>query len=305
MQYLVKIKMLNEPGTNWNQDVGFTFCEGEFYRGQPVESIVEFANTVSSFILFAFGMLGLYGSLHSGILIQIMNSLLVLNGIGSILFHATMQFGWSLIDEIPMILMMQVGNTVIVDLVLRLFVKDRGYEKTYHFLATTNVLVYTFYGIFTVTLDATNSNPTLFRILFAAPYLVIVGGMLLIYFNRPNNVSNTVQNSPQLMQSYSPNSFYVKLSDPLVVDSQLELDVYSLVWFSIFTGVVGMICWMTDTLACNETISTLRLHAIWHILIAYSTHCQLSMAGYLRAKATGRQARLVWILKFIPLVRYH
>ena len=276
----------------WNEHVPFTFCEGKYNNNWPINGIEEFGNSVSSFFLTAFGIFGLYGSVYTGPIIQNLYSALVVNGVGSVLFHATLKRGFKFIDEIPMVIMMAYGNTILFDELFYKFIKTPGsvlsekkgyttlvphHRYLYAILSNSITLFFNIYLTFTIALDATNSNPGIFRLLFSLPYAFLLIGLLIVWFNQ-NKWNN---------------------------ESKDEKEIFSLVWFSIVFGFIGFFSWMSDTYLCiHPFVSYLYLHCIWHISISYTTYCMITLISFIKAHNRGYHVRVNWYLKFIPTVTW-
>lgn len=79
------------------------FCEGK------INGLPEYYNAFSSLFITYYGLLGLYHT-HNNIMVQVIYSLLSINGISSFMYHWTGNFGFALYDEYPMILALFLGN---------------------------------------------------------------------------------------------------------------------------------------------------------------------------------------------------
>lgn len=96
--------MCNDTSYWGNQTSLYSFCERK-YELSPF--IAEGTNTLSSSIYIIHGMLGFCKT--RDFYISLMYSILILIGIGSILFHATLQYSAEMVDEISMILFLSVS----------------------------------------------------------------------------------------------------------------------------------------------------------------------------------------------------
>jgi len=269
----------------WNSTVAFTFCEGQYLENIPINGIKEFGNTISSVALLLFGLLGTYGSLKSGPLVQCMYSFLIIDGIGSALFHATFFLGWKMMDEIPMIMMISFGNILLLDELFRIFIIK---EFWYLVLSNTATTLFTLYAALTITLDFTSGdNPTVFRVLFALPFVFIIIGLLLIWIHRDDF-------------PLPKNNYLILKQD----QSTFKRDCFILVWYSIGSGLVATTAWILDSTLCTKVTVYFYLHAWWHILIAYNAYCMISLISFLRAANWSHRATLSWILYIIPLVKW-
>ena len=103
------------------------FCEG-LLNGLP-----EYYNALSSLFISYFGLVGLY-EIHDDLIIQIIYSLLFINGISSFMYHWTGNIGFALYDEFPMIISLFLGNIYIDNLI------PSKYKK-YKILFNINLMV--------------------------------------------------------------------------------------------------------------------------------------------------------------------
>jgi hypothetical protein len=88
------------------------FCEGYLYEN-------EYANSITSLFIVFIGMYGLLMNNHPDNYLRHYFSLFVINGIGSIVFHWTLEVGWALIDSIPMLILAYGGLYFGFDIILQ------------------------------------------------------------------------------------------------------------------------------------------------------------------------------------------
>jgi hypothetical protein len=103
------------------------FCEGKL-NGLP-----EYYNAFSSLFISYFGILGLFNT-HNNLMVQIIYSLLSVNGISSFMYHWTGNIGFALYDEYPMVLALFLGNIYVDNLIPNNYIK-------YKILFYTNTMV--------------------------------------------------------------------------------------------------------------------------------------------------------------------
>lgn len=80
---------------NWN-NFDHNFCEGSML------SMPEYLNSFSTLIMVFHGLLGLLNT--NDILLKLINITFIITGIGSFLYHWFGTYGFALLDEIPMII---------------------------------------------------------------------------------------------------------------------------------------------------------------------------------------------------------
>jgi len=132
------------------------FCEGKL-NGLP-----EYYNAFSSLFITYFGLLGLHKT-KNDLIIQIIYSLLIVNGISSFMYHWTGNFGFALYDEYPMIISLFLGNIYVDNLL-------PSKHKKFKIIFYTNLMI--IYLVINVMEDQ--------RLIF--PYY-FAGGLLTVLYN--------------------------------------------------------------------------------------------------------------------------
>jgi hypothetical protein len=144
------------------------FCE--FYYSSKMYGQEPF-NSISSSIFCFFAFLFIYKNNNITNLQYILTSILFTCGIGSILFHYTLDNYWRIIDEIPMLWMVSISNIY--------FSPFNKYIKY-----CSSICIYVILLISTIT-NIQNENILIFRINF------IVSIIFLCYFLRNKLSKNT------------------------------------------------------------------------------------------------------------------
>jgi len=93
---------------DWNT-FDHNFCEG------TILSMPEYLNSFSTLIMVYYGLLGL--SKTNDILLKLINIMFIITGVGSFLYHWTGTYGFALLDEIPMIIIVFLLNIKIETLI--------------------------------------------------------------------------------------------------------------------------------------------------------------------------------------------
>eukprot|EP00753_Platysulcus_tardus_P019403 PLAT7159.1.p1 GENE.PLAT7159.1~~PLAT7159.1.p1 ORF type:complete len:305 (+),score=43.08 PLAT7159.1:79-915(+) len=246
-------------GSGW-ASLAEPFCEGVYLRGLPAAGVAEFANMLSSFVLMIFGLLGLWLSGDVGPFIRYFYSLLFTTGIGSAAFHATLMQGWGFVDTTPMIILLSAGVVAFVEELLQ----RTANRTTTLIVSGLTYMLMAVYVVLTISLSAADPKSPAFDIMFGLPFFFIVPGMLWVWFD-PAALPRDEQ------------SHYVR----------------RLVWYAVIPGLLGLVFWLIDRLACSPGVAYARLHALWHIGIAISAYYLITVTSYMRAdNQNGRRAIL-------------
>jgi hypothetical protein len=158
------------------------FCEG-ILNGLP-----EYYNAFSSLFISYFGLLG-YIKTHNDLIIQIIYSLLTINGISSFMYHWTGSIGWALYDEYPMIISIFLGNIYIENLI------PSNYKKYKMVFYINSMLVY-------LVINVMEDQRLIFPYYFA-------GGLLLILYNIHRFVYYYENSSLNNIILISYNTYYI------------------------------------------------------------------------------------------------
>ena len=222
----------------------FYFCEGRFWKGDPIPQISEFTNAISSFFLSIFGLLCLFYPRKKKLnrVLQYLYILLILCGINSCLFHSSMSKGWKYMDELPMIIMISLGVSEHI-LAYAQYKKKNLTPVIKHGIQGVMMS----YMLLVMVFDIVMEDPIYFRTFFGLPYVVVV------YF---------------LYYTYKNTEKYIKY----------------VIRMSVISGLSGLCCWLLDYHFCNQWTVYLYFHSLWHILIGYSTTCLFEILHYYRIK---------------------
>jgi|AntRauTorckE6833_2_1112554.scaffolds.fasta_scaffold00597_17 hypothetical protein len=236
---------------NWGDNIGFDFCEGKYYPNTLGLPQKELGNTLSSLSMVFVGFFGIWFNKTPNQLIKGIFGLLIVNGVGSIGFHWTREYGWNMVDTVPMVILIGWGSSLAMnEIILNLRVKTKwnGYFG--------NILTgfFMFYIVITISIIGIEGNAErVFQILFGLPYLVIYG--FLGYF------------------SVNANQLYV--------DNE---EIFALIPRTGISGIVGFIFWLVDNFGCNPITGFINFHVFWHILISYSTYILIVFISCLMAE---------------------
>ena len=205
----------------WNTPDHY-FCEG-ILNGLP-----EYYNAFSSLFISYFGLLGLY-NIKNDLMIQIIYSLLAVNGISSFMYHWTGNFGFALYDEYPMIIALFLGNIYVENLIPS---KYKNYKIIFYI---NTMLLY-------LVINVMEDQRLIFPYYFAFGLLVVLYNIyrLVYYYEKTNN---------NLLYSYNT-IFFIKI----IVGS-------ALIW-----GATEISC---KHYRLRFTTIYLLGHPMWHFMISY------------------------------------
>jgi hypothetical protein len=206
----------------WNT-LDHYFCEGSL-NGLP-----EYYNAFSSLFITYFGLLGLY-KIQNDLIIQIIYSLLAVNGISSFMYHWTGTIGWALYDEYPMIIALFLGNIYVENLI------PSRYKKYKIIFYVNSMLLY-------LVINVMEDQRIIFPYYFACGLLIVLYNInrLSSYYKRINN--NNIK--------YSYNTNYYSI---IIIGS-------ALVW-----GLTEVSC---KHYRIRFTHLYLLGHPMWHFMISY------------------------------------
>jgi hypothetical protein len=205
----------------WNTPDHY-FCEGSL-NGLP-----EYYNAFSSLFISYFGLLGLY-KIQDDLMIQIIYSLLVINGISSFMYHWTGNFGFALYDEYPMIIALFLGNIYVENLIPSEY-------KNYKILFYINSML--LYLIINVMEDQ--------RLIF--PYY-FAGGLLIVLYN-----------------IYRLVYYYEKKNNILVYRNNTNYYIKIIIGSALIWGLTELSC---KHYRIRFTNLYLLGHPMWHFMISY------------------------------------
>jgi len=206
----------------WNTPDHY-FCEG-ILNGLP-----EYYNAYSSLFISYFGLLGLYNT-KNDLMIQIIYSLLSVNGISSFMYHWTGSIGWALYDEYPMIIALFLGNIYVENLL-------PSKCKNYKLLFYVNTML--LYLVINVMEDQ--------RLIF--PYY-FAGGLIIVLININRLVNYYEKLNIQYHTIYYNSNYYIGI----------------IIGSAITWGVTEISC--KNYRFIYDKIYLLG-HPMWHFMISY------------------------------------
>jgi len=230
------------------EDLQPGFCEG-ILTGPP-----EIFNSISSIAMVFYGLCGIFITRNNNILLRVISSLLAVCGIGSIVYHATMHFGWGIIDSMPMLISSYIGAYMSVDIIIykkyyldKIINKEgepqllRRYEKISGFLAFIFSLMLTF----AIALSSAEETAHLFSIWFLIAELIIGVSVIVIRYN-------------------------THVEDSLPENDQEFAKAFKIMGGGFGCAILAAIFWFTTENLCltYTWLRYLQAHSIWHIAIS-------------------------------------
>ncbi|KAN0039213.1 hypothetical protein ACTA71_001407 [Dictyostelium dimigraforme] len=224
--------------------------------------IAEFYNTFSSLIISAFGIYGIWimmPNINTGVEkehIKILKELdvrnkvilsyisLIVVGVGSAFYHATLLYQNQLFDELPMI------YTALIMLYIMVTVGEEKTKKGFKGGVLGNSLLRHLlpylliaYGLFvTITILVIQDQPKILQVSFGAlVFYVVFHSIYLINKKKPDGIPS------------NPDSYLYK--------------------YAFVSMLVGFTCWVVERYFCrNGKTFGFQLHAFWHFFTGMSTY---------------------------------
>eukprot|EP01100_Stratorugosa_tubuloviscum_P011481 TRINITY_DN5127_c1_g1_i2.p1 TRINITY_DN5127_c1_g1~~TRINITY_DN5127_c1_g1_i2.p1 ORF type:complete len:278 (-),score=49.14 TRINITY_DN5127_c1_g1_i2:96-890(-) len=211
-------------------------------------SIAEFFNTFSNFIFFPLGFWGLYQIhlLKLPIRFYLPYLMLPIIGLGSIYFHSTLSFAGQLIDELSILWA--------INFCLMFQFADRCGKKGFFLHLSINQV---------------------YLLVIMIGFLLSWLGILMPILNAPFLFIFAILNIHLLRQKQIQISIFSKKYN-LIIKTQLIL-----FFFTLFIWVIDRIACYTHIETIGLIVRFLKLHSIFHILIAISGFSGISIGIYL------------------------
>ena len=150
------------------------FCEGDIY-GMP-----EYFNALTSFVISAFGIMGIFNVYNKDIIIKMLFMILIMCGLGSVLYHIYGTIGWALFDEFPMILIIFMTLIIVSETNADISSNSKSdpnpniFMTDYFDFQTIKTSLYVFLMISYLVLNTIRSNRLLFPIYFALALFAVL-----------------------------------------------------------------------------------------------------------------------------------
>jgi hypothetical protein len=253
---------------NWT-DLRPGFCES-VVSGPP-----EYTNSISSIALIFYGLMGIFASKHSSILIRLSSAMLTIAGIGSTIYHWTLYAGWSQLDGFPMLIASYLGAMQAVDSILyKLYRVDTitldtlKYQfkfRIYEILSGVNALIFSCGLGIAMALSSIDDTEHWFTIAFLIPELIIGVTVLIMRFLTHKHV--TPFDSPDIQRAFK------------------------YMWYGFGFAIFSGLCWFLTEKFCheegNEWLRYTYAHSIWHIGISGGMYYLMQFFVYIYSYNKG------------------
>jgi len=252
---------------------GPTYCESRsplalhdlFGHG----SITEIGNALSSLLgMTFFGVLGLWiRNYDQDTISRLLYACLIVNGIGSFLYHGSANTIMASLDGIPMLVLVCFGMVALFDEIAHEKSSNKNRNASKGIVATIAML----YLHFAIMAEQYGKGTSVFRVSFGIPMAVYAVTMIYLYVKVDDLI-------------HRPTSqLYKKTFRQVLIRG----------WVS---GVGAFSFWLLDLLLCIQSKYILLFgHWVWHIGIAYFGSCLIASLTYLRGNNYNRHA----VIKFI------
>jgi hypothetical protein len=265
---------------DWDSITG-SFCESIVF-GAP-----EYANAISSLFLSFMGVLGLYISSSTSLLIRNIYGLLIVNGIGSFGYHWTLKWGWGLIDRVSMIIPVCLGISLLYDEIIyyKLTGNNNNNETQRKYILYSGVIttISTGYMAIALSFGGTSDGSDLFTILFSIPTVLLIPGIFLIPY-------------------YSHKELYI--------NNKTFRKHYNYMYISLAVNLISAIIWLSTELNCSKEkywIAYLYGHVFWHIGMGYGMYLMSTIFVYTHALTKNKNPVFInntWFYYIFPKVEY-
>jgi Ceramidase len=262
---------------------GKTYCESKsplaihdlFGHG----SITEVGNALSSlFGMTFFGILGLWiRNYDQDTMSRLLYACLIVNGIGSFLYHGSANSIISSLDGIPMLVLICFGMVSLFDEIAHEKSASKNRNAVKGIVATIAMI----YLHFALMAEQYLKGTSVFRVSFGIPMGIYALTMIYLYVKVDDLIQQPVN------QSYRSNFRQVLIRG----------------WVS---GVGAFTFWLLDLMLCIQSKYVLLFgHWVWHIGIAYFGSCLVAALTFLRGNNHNRHAVIKFIWRgTIPVAYY-
>lgn len=262
---------------------GPTYCESRsplaihdvFGHG----SITEVGNALTSlFGMSFFGILGLWiRNYDQDTMSRLLYACLIVNGIGSFLYHGSSNSIISSLDGIPMLVLICFGMVSLFDEIAHEKSTNKNRNAVKGVVATIAML----YLHFALMAEQYSKGTPVFRVSFGIPMGIYALTMIYLYVKVDDLIQQPV------------NQFYKANFRQVLIRG----------WVS---GVGAFTFWLLDLLLCIQSKYILLFgHWVWHIGIAYFGSCLVAALTFLRGNNYNRHAVIKFIWKGILPVAYY
>lgn len=255
-------------------DLETGFCESIWT--QPP----EYGAAFSSLFMTIFGLMGIFISRNTNILLRIVSAALAVTGIGSFMYHWTLYAGWGYMDSIPMLISSWLGAYMAYDSILyKKYVLDINDRRTYEILSGVLSVIFMSAMVTSIVFSIIEGLSQFFSLMFLVAELSIALALLLIRIMMHKEMPN-----PDVKKAF--NFMY----------RGFGLSIFAaVIWFTIEN-----LCtrpnfkWMQYTFA----------HSFWHFGISAGMYYLMQFFIFIHAFNTNRDPSMEMIWKVIPVVRY-
>jgi dihydroceramidase len=256
----------------------FDWCERNYYLS---EFISEFVNTLTGF-LYIFVSFVAYTLMSDNIIISLhvkLNLLFIsMIGVGTVLFHCTLQYTHQLIDELPIYYLVSNGALI-------LYFRNTGGGEP------RNDLLQNISRIIIVT-------------------LCIVLTFILLTTTRENSIHNIGRGIMSTVFSILFLYVFVAISKSLneIKNSKLNTQMKMLFQKSFLEFLLAILCWVVDNSCCIFLQTKLpfypQLHASWHLFTCTGLYKLILILAYIEKKPNERiKLNLKYrVLQMLPML---
>jgi hypothetical protein len=240
---------------------------------------MEVGNALTSLLgMTIFGAIGLfYSQNNQDILSRMLYSMLLINGIGSFVYHGTALSWLGSLDGIPMLVLVCIGMNSLYDEI----VTEKSRPQTSNRWKSAVSLFSMTYLMIALMAEQYGKGTLAFRIIFAIPMFAFAFTMIYLYVKIRD------------------------LVDPIISNAELIV-IRKLLIRGWVSGISAFIFWILDLSFCVQSKYVLLFgHWIWHMAIAYFGTCLICTLTFLRGNNYGLKPTITFILGgTIPISYY-
>jgi hypothetical protein len=287
---IFSFKMYNDKGVGFESTVDW--CESNYLLSNY---FAEYWNTITGMCILLSGLIFyynykkfIYESKYTINFIRITILLLVV-GIGTMLFHATLFYPFQLLDELPMILLANEYLTVLMSLkTTQMAIPKTSYDYLNNGLFITNkslpfiILSYFIHPrlqiiTFHITLKISelsvlyvlyNLSKKLNYIVYSKIYINndYIKRQKQIYKQRIMMTSFINLNRTQTNYNYLKDSILLQKCQSLIkIYLSMKMELTNVIQNGIYLYSSSIFLWCIENMFCKY-VESLQLHAIWHVL---------------------------------------
>ena len=253
-------------------EIDHGFCES---IGQKLP-YPEIFNFYSSFYISFIGLLGMILNYYNGYRFRVTSliyGMFFINGFGAAGYHYTQQKGWSVIDELSMMIAINLGLLYLYGLLIKQNKKYFELNKIYGILNILLTCYISIYLILGFTFSIFDETRYLFPLIFMFSCLSLIPGLIIMFkFTKDSNYYN---------------------------------DYRRVLIIGLITSILSGFLWVITENLCPlyPILKYTYSHSIWHIGMSYGMFMIMQFVIYYTLHYKTNKKPIVRIYCFIPIIK--